>query len=336
VLASWFMSLTRYEGWFFVPFAAAAFALFSKEKRLHVLVTFAALGFLAPLYWMAHNWWETGNTLDFYNGPYSPAAIQGARTYPGYHDWLVAAAYYAKAGQLCAGWALVLVGAAGVFCAARKKVIGPILLLLLTPVFYVWSIHSSQTPIFVPQLPPRTYYNSRYGLAVVVLAAFAAGAVVLALPQRWKKFSVLVPLIAIAPWLVQSKEHWICWKESEVNSKSRLAWTEWATRFICSRYSPGQGILTASASGDVAGVFQRAHIPLRETINVGNGPAWFANTLRQDLVHQALWAVAQAGDLVSSAIDRSKPSVYRVTEEVQVQGAPVLRIYRRIELKAQR
>jgi hypothetical protein len=336
ILASWSMSLTRYEGWFFVPFAAIAFTLFSEKERVQVLVAFGALGCLAPLYWMAHNWWLTGNALDFYNGPYSPAAIQGARAYPGYHDWLLAAAYYAKAGQLCAGSPLVLLGAIGVFCAAKRKALGPILLLLLTPAFYIWSIHSSQTPIFLPQLPPHNYYNSRYGLAVVVLAAFAAGAIALALPERWRKFAVAVPLIAVAPWLVQSKENWICWKESQMNSKARLAWTASATQFLRSHYRSGQGILTPSASGDVAGAFQRAQIPLRETINVGNGPTWFANTLRPDLVHQALWAVAQTDDAVTNAIDGDKPSAYHLTQQIEVQGAPVLRIYRRIDTKARK
>ena len=283
---------------------------------------------------MAHNWWLTGNALDFYNGPYSPAAIQGARAYPGHHDWLLAAAYYAKAGQLCAGWPLVLLGAIGVFCAAKRKALGPIFLLLLTPAFYIWSIHSSQTPIFLPSLPPHNYYNSRYGLAVVVLAAFAAGAIALALPDRWRKFVGAVPLIAVAPWLVQSKENWICWKESQMNSKARLAWTASATQFLRWHYRSGQGILTPSASGDVAGAFQRAQIPLRETINVGNGPTWFANTLRPDLIHQALWAVAQANDAVTSAIDGTNPSAYRLTHQIQVQGAPVLRIYRRIDAKS--
>ncbi len=331
VFGSWSMSLTRYDGWFLIPFAAVAFAVFAQRRRGRVLLTFGGLACLVPLYWLAHNWWETANPLDFYNGPYSPAAIQGTSQYPGYHDWMVAAGYYFKAGQVCAGWPLALLGIIGIFCAAKKNAIAPVLFLLLTPVFYIWSIHSAHTPVYVPQLWPNSYYNSRYAIPVVVLAAFAAGAIVLVLPQRWKRFAVVLPLISAAPWLIQpSKENWVCWKESQVNSESRRTWTAAALQFLSPRYRLGQGILTASASGDTAGIFCRARIPLRETINVGNGPAWIANTARPDLVHQALWAVAQSGDAVTQAISRGEPRIYFVADRIQVRGAPELTIYRRV------
>ncbi len=330
VVASWCMSLTRYDGWFLVPFAGIYFALFARNRRWTVLIGFGALASLAPLYWIAHNWWEAGNPLDFYNGPYSASAIQGGKPYPGYHDWLLALGYYAKAGQVCADWCLILIGIAGIICAAAKKTLAPMLFLLLTPVFYIWSIHSSGTPIFLPQLQSRGYYNSRYGIAVVALAAFAAGAVVLGLPARWKKFALVLPLFSVAPWLLPpSQENWICWKESQVNSVSRRAWTKAGVDFLRDHYRPGEGILTPSASGDIAGIFCRAGIPLRETINMGNGPAWLANTCRPDLIHQALWTVAQAGDPVAKALGANRSLVYGVTEGIQVKGAPELEIYRR-------
>jgi hypothetical protein len=330
VFASWSMSLTRYDGWFLIPFAAIGFALFVAERRWHLLAVFAALAALAPLYWMAHNWWETGSALDFYNGPYSNTAIQGARPYPGYHDWAVAAQYYSKAGQLCAGWCLLLLGAAGIFCAAKKRVLTPIFFLALTPLFYIWSIHSSKTPIHVPQLWPHGYYNTRYGIAVVPFAAFAAGAIVLVLPAQWKKLAWVLPLISVAPWLLRpSAENWICWKESQYNSVSRRAWTAAAVEFLTANYHAGQGILTFSGTGDVAGIFCRARIPLSETLHIGNGPAWLANVSRPDLLHQELWVVAQAGDLVSAAMSRTQSPGYQMMEEIQIKDAPVLQILRR-------
>ncbi|MBV9158111.1 MAG: hypothetical protein JO097_17735 [Acidobacteriaceae bacterium] len=210
-----------------------------------------------------------------------------------------------------------------------KKTLSPILFLMLTPVFYIWSIHSSGTPIFLPQLQSRGYYNSRYGIAVVALAAFAAGAIVLALPTAYKKWAALLPLLSLAPWLLHpTPGNWICWKESQVNSVSRRAWTNAGTDFFRNHYSPGEGILTPSASGDLAGIFCRKGIPLRDTINVGNGPAWFANT-RPDLVHQALWAVSQAGDPLANALSHDQSQVYSIASEIQVKGAPPLQIYRR-------
>ena len=331
VFASWWMSLTRYDGWFLIPFAGVWFGWSAREKRWQTLIVFASLAALAPLYWVAHNWWETSNALDFFNGPYSAMAIQGDRPYPGYHDWTLAAHYYAKAGQLCTGWTLLALGVAGLICCFTNRTYRPVLFLLLTPIFYIWSIHSSKNPIFLPQLPPHGYYNSRYGIAVVAFAAFACGAIVIALPAKWGRYVFALPLLAVLPWLLwPSKENWICWKESQVNSDSRRAWTEAGAEYLVSQYKEGQGILTPSASGDLAGIFCRARIPLRETINIGNGPEWLANTRRPDLIHQQLWAIAQEGDPLAHDVSR-QGSPYRAAEVITVKDAPALIILRRSE-----
>ncbi len=329
VLASWWLSLTRYDGWFLLPFAALWFAWSAGKKGWRTFLVFSFFAILAPLYWAAHNWWETSNALDFYNGPYSALAIQGDKPYPGYHNWPVAALYYAKAGQLCAGWALLLLGVAGLISAFLRGVYRPILFPLLTPAFYIWSIHSSKNPIFVPQLPPHGYYNTRYGIAVVGCAAFASGALVSMLLPKWRRLAYLMPLIAVLPWLLKpSKENWICWKESEVNSVSRRAWTDGGSDFVRANYRPGQGILTPSASGDVAGIFCRARIPLRETINIGNGPYWMANSARPDLIHRQLWVVHQAGDPLSRTL-ANPGSPYSLSKSIAVHDAPVLEILER-------
>jgi hypothetical protein len=329
VLASWWMSLTRYDGWFLIPFAAVWFAWSAGEERWNKLLVFGFLASLAPLYWIAHNWWETSNALNFYNGPYSAIAIQGDKPYPGYRDWPVAATYYLKAGQLCAGWNLLLLGVAGLIGAFTIRAYRPVLFLLLTPAFYIWSIHSSKSPIFLPQLPPHGYYNSRYGIAVVVFGAFACGAIFMALPARWSRYAFVVPLLAVLPWLLRpSKQNWICWKESQVNSDSRRAWTKASANYLQDHYIEGQGILTPSASGDLAGIFCRARIPLKETINVGNGPEWMANTARPDLIHQQLWAVEQQDDDLYRDLSKER-SPYAPANEITVKGAATVVILRR-------
>ncbi len=328
--ASWFMSLTRYDGWFLIPFSGLAFALFARHHRWRVLVEFGALASLAPLYWCAHNWWETSNPFDFYNGPYSASAIQGGKPYRGYHNWLVAAQYYSNAGELCAGWGLIVLGCIGAVCAAAKRVFAPLLFLLLIPIFYIWSIHSSGLPIHVPGLWPFSYYNTRYGIAVVYLAAFAAGAIPFILRKRVKAYACLLPLIALLPWLIHSSpQNWICWKESQVNSDSRRVWTNEAAGLLSARYSKGQGILTTSASGDVAGIFCRARIPLSEVLDEGNGPAWLAAVSRPDLYHPAYWAIAQKGDPVGKAAERSDPPIYLLDKQIRTKYDPLLSIYQR-------
>ena len=332
VLASWWMSLTRYDGWFLIPFAGGWFALWGGRKRIYIFATFAALASLAPLYWAAHNWWETGNALDFFDGPYSPRAIQGGKSYPGYHNWMEAFQYYGKASQLCAGWPLLLLGLVGIACAFRIKMLVPVAFLALTPAFYVWSMYSSGgSPIHVPQLWPYSYYNTRYGIAVVVWAAFAAGAVVAAAPLRWKRFAAALPIVAVLPWLLTpSRENWICWKESEVNSVSRRAWMSAEGDYLGAHYRRGQGIV--APFGDLTGIFCKMRIPLREVLHEGNGPEWLAVTTRPDLLGREKWVVVQENNsFLAKPLPDGRQAPYRLMHEIQVKDAPVLKTYGRVE-----
>ncbi len=327
IFASWWMSLTRYDGWFLIPFAALCLACFAKRRKWLFLVSFALSASLAPTYWLAHNWYEAGNALDFFNGPYSAGAIQGAKDYPGFHDWPVAFKHYTAAGQLCSGWPLLLLGIAGLASALYKKAAVPILFLLLTPIFYVWSIHSSKLPVFVPQLWPHGYYNTRYGIALVPAAAFAAGALVVIWPPRWSNAVLALPLLSLAPWLLHpTPESWICWKESQVNSVARRAWTNSAIKFLKSDYHLGDGII--APFGDPIAIFCHSQIPLSEVLHIGNGPEWLATIARPELIHRELWAIAQDGDALSHAIG-TKRSPYQVVEQVKTLGAPSLNIYKR-------
>ncbi|HEY2843156.1 MAG TPA: glycosyltransferase family 39 protein, partial [Bryobacteraceae bacterium] len=150
-------SLTRYEGWFLIPFVSLYLLMVAKRRSLAIV--FAILAALGPLAWLAHNRYYYSNALEFYNGPYSAGAIyrrqlaQGMAPYPGDHDWFTAARYYFTAGRLVGGIPLMLAGAAGIMAMLLRRLWWPLLLLALPPAFYVWSMHSSSTPIFVPSLP---------------------------------------------------------------------------------------------------------------------------------------------------------------------------------------
>jgi hypothetical protein len=133
----------------------------------------------------------------------------------------------------------------------------------------------------------------------------------------------------VLPWLVSpSPQNWICWKESEVNSIARRTWTKQAAEFLAAHYVAGQGILTPSASDDLAGIFCRARIPLRETINVGTEPAWMANTARPDLIHQQAWAIYQQDDGVARALSKHR-SPYVLAKAIDVKGASEVAILHR-------
>ena len=253
--------------------------------------------------------------------------------YAGDHEWIKALLYYGSAAGLCLGAGALLTGLAGFSVAVRKRLWWPLAFLLLPPVFYVWSMHSSGTPIFVPHLWPHGYYNTRYGLSALPLAALCSGAAVLIARPKYRPIAaIFVVLLAATPWVVQpNPEKWICWKESQVNSEGRRAWTWQASRFLIAHHREGAGIF--SQLGDLAGIYREAGIPLRDVLHEGNGPAWDAAIARPDLFLHEPWAVAQAGDKVARTILKATKTGphYECVETIIVKDAPAIEIYRRTE-----
>ena len=326
-------ALTRYEGWFLLPFAAAYIFGASKSSGLGKAILFCLIAGLAPLWWLAHNWYFWGNALEFYNGPWSAQAIyerqlhSGLPRYPGDHNWTTAFLYFRTAARDVAGIVPLAIGALGLLVALARRVWWPLLFLALTPAFYIWSMHSGSVPIYVPALWPRSYYNTRYALAVLPLAAFACGALVSIAREGLLRnlIALTVAIAALVPWLAYPRpDNWVCWKESQVNSTARRAWTEQAATDLARDYHGG-GIV--ADFGDLTGIFARAGIPLRETLHEGNVPAWDGAMRRPDLMLHEEWAVAQQGDTVYKAIAKSPR--YAIEHVINVPGAPPLFIWRR-------
>lgn len=322
-------SLTRYEGWFVIPFAALYLLVVARAKWHAVL--FGVLALIGPVAWLAHNQYYYGNPLEFYNGYYSAKAIyqrqlaQGIARYPGDHDWRKALEYYFAAVRLTSGWVLLVAGAAGALVALYRRIWWPLVLLALPPLFYVWSIHSAGTPLYVPNLWPNAWYNTRYGLAVLPLAALAAGALVAILPKRAQMWATAVLIVGVASAGIFPA----CWREAEVNSTARREWTHQAAAFLEANYRPGSGVIYSF--GDLTGVLRQAGIPLREGLHQGNHPYWEAATMRPEFFLREEWALAISGDAVATAILRAQRHGphYELRRRIIVKGAPVIEIYQR-------
>jgi hypothetical protein len=338
-LASIAASLARYEGWFVIPFVAIYFLIAGRKHRFTAALLFSAMATLGPLYWLGHNWWIYSNPLEFFNGYYAPMSIyrralaQNMTSYPGDHDWRAAAFYYLTAIRLCAGWVAVAIGIAGLAGVfLNRRLYWPAFLAALPPVFYIWSMHSGGTPIFVPTLWPFSYYNTRYAIAALPLLAIAGGSLVLLPPQRFRPWLAgTLVIAAIAPWLIRPQpSDWVTWKESQTNSTLRRAWTKAAASSLAGSYHAGQGIVTSF--GDLTGILREAGIPLHDALYDGDEPAWMAATTRPDLFLHEEWAVTFAGDTVATAIQKSSLKTgprYRLVQTVKVKGAPVIEIYKR-------
>jgi hypothetical protein len=328
-LATIVAALTRYEGWFLIPFVAGYFAM--TRPRWGVL--YAAVASLGPLYWLGHNWYLTGDTLAFYRGPYSPRAIQRGLPYPGLHDIRLAWLYYRTAITLCAGPGLALMAVAGAVVAVARRAWWPVLLLALPPAFYLWSMYSSGgTPIHVPSLWPNSYYNTRYGLAALPLLAFAAAALVTAVPARIRiAVAALIVVAGTIHWAAHRRpDDWITWAESRANSTGRRAWMNEAADYLRARYRPGTGILS-SGGDDFFGIYRVAGIPLRETFSVDNGLPWEATMQRPELYLWEQWAVVRQGDEARAALElaNARGIHYQLEKTIVEKDEPVVEIYRR-------
>jgi len=336
-LASNIASLTRYEGWFLIPFIALYFTFGGRKISLLKGIVFTAIASLGPLWWLAHNHWYYSDPLEFYHGQWSAKMIYqraldaGMDKYPGDHDLSKAWGQFRAAAQLCAGASLLILGLAGIFTTLFRRAFAAFIFVLLPIAFYVWSIYSSGTPIFVPHLWPNSYYNTRYGLAAFPALVLCAASLATVARGRWQAIlATLIVVTATIPWLAYPHpESWITWKESQVNSESRRTWTAEAAAYLKEHRRPHERIY--SALGDLAGIYRQAGIPLRDILQEGNNPHWLAAQKRPDLFLREEWAVAISGDEVATAIlksNRTGPR-YDCVKMITGKGAPVIEIYRR-------
>jgi 4-amino-4-deoxy-L-arabinose transferase-like glycosyltransferase len=330
-------TLTRYEGWFLIPFAAGFFFLTARRRRVAAAALFGSIASLGPLVWMAHNWYHIGDALDFYRGPYSAKAIyqrgleKGYERYRGDHDWGYAWLYYRNAVRVTLGWPVIWLGVAGAVAARIQGKLWPLALLVPPPLFYVWSMYSGGTPIYMPHLWPFSYYNTRYGLEALPALALASGALAAATRPKWRRVAtVAVVAAAVLPWTwIPRPEGWICWKESQVNSVARRAWTREAAEFLAARYMPGTGVFLPF--GDLTGILRMAGIPLREALHEDNPPDWLmAVSLPQVFLRQE-WAIYDSEGVMSKLARKAVEGGprYHCLKVIAPKGEPEIRIYKR-------
>ena len=203
--------------------------------------------------------------------------------------------------------------------------------MLLPGVFYVMNVHSGDSPIFLPQLWYGSYYNTRYGLAMLPLLAFSSACIVALVPERARKIAAaLVVVVGIIPWIAYPRmENWVCFKESQVNSETRRAWSHEAAVYLLANYRPGDRILTSFS--DLTNIYREAGIPFRATVNECNGLIFEARLKRPELFLEENWVISISGDAVSQAMAKAHFGryAYRCVKMVEVKGAAPVEIFRR-------
>ncbi|MHB8735050.1 MAG: hypothetical protein ACYC6M_07095 [Terriglobales bacterium] len=315
-------SMTRYDGWFLMPFWAAWLLWGGGNVRAGWARAwrFAALTGIGPLFWGAYNLFYFGDILAFLRGPYSARQIYlnalraGGQPYPGDHQLWVATVYFLKTVRLDCGGPLLLLGCLGVVAllCSRTRWRTSLWLLWLPLPWYLWAMWSGNVPIFIPQYWPHGYYNVRYGVQLLpALAAFSGLAVMAAarLVARWTPdWQSSATGVVLGLMLLTGLSYGemlrdmgpLTYAEAVYNAPARLAMESHLAHALAP-YRRGERILMFL--GTYPGALAVDEIPLREVIQESNFHLWDAALARPDLYVQ--WVVVEQGTLIDQRVNHA-------------------------------
>jgi hypothetical protein len=288
-LAALLGTLTRYDGWYLLPFQAA-FALLSRPGPLRTRLRDATLfGFIAgagPVLWLAHNIHRFGNALEFYNGPYSAQTIYAHQLatsgfrYPTDGSFLLSARYYLADLVLVIGVGSVELAVLGLAAWGldRDEPLrrSPAMLFLVPFVFYVHSMARASIPLYVPSLYPFTYYNLRYGIqmlpALAVFPSFLVSARLLS-RARLGVASGLLALLFVHLSLAFSHgaSNLPVAREAVLNNPCRSLRQKAVTDFMRSHHIGGRILL---GLGKWPCLLPELVIPFHDTVSEANRKIW--------------------------------------------------------------
>jgi len=341
---------TRYDGW--IVGALVWLILTVKvvqAKKLLGSITpafmlFTVITVAGPVLWLWYNQHFMGDPLDFIRGPYSAAAIDkktsppGSKHYRGWHNPGWALLFYTRTAQVDAamwetGFALLAAATVGLVLTMRSWFRGAqrVVILLWTPLpFYIYSVSYGSVPIFIPQLYPHSFYNSRYGLEMLpglVLFAFIA---VAAFERNWSAWThsvaKIMPRIGLGLAVLNSAVMIyfvpLVLKEGIVNATTRIPFETSIARQI---ESLPAGVPILMHDSDHIGAIQQAGIPLKQTLNESDYDSWMA-ALAAPAV-KAAYVIAIAGDPVDEAVKMHPENLTELTV-LCTTGQPCARIYK--------
>jgi hypothetical protein len=337
---------TRYDGWIVgaTVWVVVTWQMYRNRdlwrKVSSFYVIFTVLTVAGPLAWLAYNQHFFHDPLDFMRGPYSASAIEkkttppGSSHYPGWHNPIQALLLYGRTAQVDAaawetGFAVMAAAIGGLVLTIRRRLGLPVLLLWVPLPFYVYSIAFGSIPIFIPQMWPHSYYNSRYGIEMLPALAVSAFLALNWISDRWEKSNPLVARLlypvalslAVFNAIAMMYKVPLVLKEAMVNSTTRVAFETALARNLQS-FPAGVPILMYNS--DHVGALQQAGLPLRQTINEGDRDSW--NAALAAPADRAAFVVAIAGDAVSQAVEQHPQGLTELSV-LCTTGQPCARIY---------
>ena len=301
---------------------------------------FSVIAALGPLYWLGHNWWIYTNPLEFlqralFGHEHLPAragakhgALSGrSRLAQRPRSTIRRRCAVRRLGERSRSGSL---GLAGVSC---KRMFWPLLLAALPPLFYVWSMHSGGTPIFVPDAlaffvtttrvtrSPRCRCSRSRAEAWCCSGRNACGRG----SQRRSCIAASRPGSS-----TRSPSDWVTWKESQVNS-DHAPRLDQGSRVLTRRllpFRPGNHNQLRRPDGNPAPgrhpVARSAARRRRAGLDGRHHAPRFVSARRVGRGHRG----RHGGDSGSEASLKTGPR-YHLVQTVKVKGAPVIEIYKR-------
>lgn len=343
-VAAFFGTLTRYDGWYLLPFAAL-FVLLCRPRgwmdRVGQTLLFSLIAGAGPLLWLLHNAYRFHNPLQFYNGPYSAKAIYAhqlattAFPYPTDGSLWLSAHYYLEDLKLVFGsWTLILAAlglVAWILDRAFRKRRAAALLLLVPLLFYTQSFAYGSVPLYVPTLFPHTYYNLRYGLEMAPALAIFPGFLVAENLSPVRKRAVLgVVCVILAGQAVamgwQGARNLVVVKEAVLNTPCKSETEQSVIHFLRSHYD-GQTVLLAA--GKWPCVMPQTGVPYHKTLTEANHKYW--QKLRFGASRYAGWIIRERGDSVDDLM-KAHPQAFAgfdLVSKVTLPHGAYVEIYQR-------
>jgi hypothetical protein len=361
---------TRYDGWIMGAAVWLVLAWQMSRDRdllrrnMGSFALFTLITVFGPISWLAFNAHYFHDPLDFMRGPYSAYAID-LRTkaagdhHRGWHNPAWSLLFYTRTAQVDStawefGFVTISAAIAGLVLVVKRaraflrsaamvtrdaalgegqpygrEVLVTLLLWLPLP-FYMYSISWGSVPIFIPNLWPHAYYNSRYGMELLpALALFAVFA--LAALEVWLTASkplvakllqpVTLALIALSAVFMTYKVPLVL-AEAQNNSRTRIPFEESIAHEL-ETFQAGVPILMYES--DHVGALQMAKIPLRQTVNETDYDSFHA-ALAAPAQHAA-YVVAIGDDQVAKAV-KEHPENLNELVVLCTYGQACARVYR--------
>ena len=336
--------MTRYDGWILgaVVWCVVTWSIFRRPvlraRMMPVFGVFTLMTVAGPLCWFWYNQHYSHDWLDFMRGPYSAKEIDrktspaGSKHYFGWHDPAWSLMLYARTAQVDAawwetGWLVAAAALAGLWLAVKRGVNKVAAVLWLPLPFYVYSISYGSVPIFIPQLYPHSFYNSRYGMEMLPALALFGGVAAEWMAQRLKPVQPLVTrlmqpaamMLIVLNAVLMAHAVPLVLQEAMVNSVGRMA-IEGQLATQLSAVPAGAPIMMDASR--YVGALQRAGIPLKQVI----APEDYYKGLTSP-AEKAAVVIAGDKDAVADAVAKH-PEGLTETSILCTSKEPCVRIYR--------